>query len=254
MGTVLYFVPHQDDEVLSMGVSIAQHVSSGEDVKVICCTDGSGSFVRTLLNDGGSCTKNINKTADNHNVDLSSGSSGGFVSARDREFKNACMKLGVKSSNIIIADQRMKDGYAKEHYSGAVKQLEDIISRYITSSAKVKCITPYGGDIQHLDHRALGDAVKIACEEVGVTDLRFYVEPSILSHYNGPNKYWKEQEEKNSDNGKKVIEAAKEYGNWRPGSPEYLYAIGWHSVYETFQECMGNTEKHDGKPTNYVHI
>ncbi len=47
--TVLYFSPHQDDELLSMGIGICNSVSRGMDVHIILCTDGSKCPVRTKL-------------------------------------------------------------------------------------------------------------------------------------------------------------------------------------------------------------
>lgn len=255
MAKVIYFIPHQDDEVLSMGVSIATHVEAGHDVQVVLCSDGQSSGVRTELNNGGSCKKNVNGKQDTHNINLSEGAGGGFVSARDREFINACLKLGIKYSNIIIPKFRVKDSYGKENFSGAVKQFEEIVYRHIQPGARVKCITPYGGELQHMDHKALGEAVKNCCEEIEITDIRYYIDPYYLSSYEqdkgGP--YSRECAEKSSVLGKTVISAAKEYGQWKPEEPDYSYAIGWHSGYGLFQDCIGNTSNHGGKPTNYVH-
>lgn len=251
----LFFVPHQDDEVLTMGVAIAQHVKDGDNVKVIMTTDGGGSqIIKTLVN-GKSCNKNCDNITDKHNIGLSRD---GFVSARDREFKNACIKLGVKPENIIISTVRYLNGKINSNsttaeFNIAVKEFEEIVSKHITkTNIKVKTTTPYGGDSQ-IEHRALGQAVKNVTQRKGITDVRYYIDPYKLASYNGANSYWKESESKTSELGKKVIAACKEYGKWKPASPDYLYAIGWHSVPDEFKQAMGETSQHNGIPTNYVH-
>jgi LmbE family N-acetylglucosaminyl deacetylase len=40
---VVVFAAHPDDEVLGMGGTIAVHTSSGDDVRIVCVTDGSSS-------------------------------------------------------------------------------------------------------------------------------------------------------------------------------------------------------------------
>lgn len=50
----LFFSPHQDDEILSMGSAIIEHVEKS-DTHVILCTDGSKSVIRKVLDDGVLC-------------------------------------------------------------------------------------------------------------------------------------------------------------------------------------------------------
>ena len=49
---VLYFAPHQDDELLTMGLDICESVKKRMDVHVILCADGSKSGVRNVLKNG----------------------------------------------------------------------------------------------------------------------------------------------------------------------------------------------------------
>lgn len=53
--TVLYFSPHQDDEILSMGIAICNSVRNGQNVHVVLCTDGSKCKVRIQMSDGKAC-------------------------------------------------------------------------------------------------------------------------------------------------------------------------------------------------------
>ena len=93
--TIIYFAPHQDDELLSMGVDICNSLKKGKSVHVVLCTDGSGSSVKRKLNDGKSC----NKHPGEHIYDLSEQE---FIQARDTEFVASCLALGVKRENIHI--------------------------------------------------------------------------------------------------------------------------------------------------------
>lgn len=50
---ILYFAPHQDDELLTLGVDACRAISSGEyDVHIILCTDGSKSNKRFEICNG----------------------------------------------------------------------------------------------------------------------------------------------------------------------------------------------------------
>ena len=93
--TVLYFIPHQDDELLTMGIDIVNSVNLGMDVHVILCVNGSKSSVKKTLNNGKTCSFHKNK----HTYDLIFRD---FVSARDREFIESCICLGIPISNIHI--------------------------------------------------------------------------------------------------------------------------------------------------------
>ncbi|WP_346938677.1 PIG-L family deacetylase [uncultured Clostridium sp.] len=46
MAVILFISAHQDDETLSMGAAIINHVAVGHRVYSGCVTDGSGSGVR----------------------------------------------------------------------------------------------------------------------------------------------------------------------------------------------------------------
>ena len=101
--TKLYFAPHQDDELLSMGVDLCASLDKGEDVHVFLCTDGSQSKVRLRLNNGQKCPKHPGI----HQYALTLEE---FSQARDREFMDSCLALGVAPGNIHILPQRAVDG------------------------------------------------------------------------------------------------------------------------------------------------
>ncbi|EGT5080366.1 TPA: PIG-L family deacetylase [Clostridioides difficile] len=228
----LFFTPHQDDETLSMGSAIIEHVEKS-DTHVILCTDGSKSIVRKVLDDGGSCSYHIK---DVHKYSLSENE---LSKDRDEEFKNSCEAMGVKESNIHIEDNRAHDGELSK------EKAKEIILKYLEEypEAKVKTVTPFKASGIHEDHRALGEAALELYREGKIKDLRFYVEPYDYKDFKkvNPNvEVWKvlpSQEEK-------LLSAMNAYKKWNPESGHY--AIGYHSVKSHFDDLELNK-------TQYVH-
>ena len=93
--TVLYFSPHQDDEILSMGIAICNSVRNGQNVHVVLCTDGSKCKVRIQMSDGKACDKH----AGTHTYHLTEEE---LTETRDKEFRESCLALGVADCNIHI--------------------------------------------------------------------------------------------------------------------------------------------------------
>ncbi|MGO0882142.1 PIG-L family deacetylase [Clostridioides difficile] len=218
----LFFTPHQDDETLSMGSAIIEHVEN-TDTHVILCTDGSKSIIRKVLDDGGSCSYHIK---DVHKYSLPEST---FSKERDEEFKDSCEAMGVKESNIHIEDNRAHDGELNK------EKAREIILKYLKEypDAKVKTVTPFKASGIHEDHRALGEAALELYKEGKIKDLRFYVEPYDYNDFKkvNPNvEVWEvlpSQEEK-------LLSAMNAYKKWNPESGHY--AIGYHSVKSHFDE------------------
>lgn len=222
----LFFTPHQDDEILSMGSAIIEHVEKS-DTHVILCTDGSKSIIRRVLDDGGSCSYHIK---DVHKYSLSESE---FSKDRDEEFKDSCEAMGVEESNIHIEDNRAHDGELNK------EKARKIILKYLKEypDAKVKTVTPFKASGIHEDHRALGEAALELYKEGKIKDLRFYVEPYDYNDFKkvNPNvEVWEvlpSQEEK-------LLSAMNAYKKWNPESGHY--AIGYHSVKSHFDELSTN--------------
>ncbi|CZR98308.1 GlcNAc-PI de-N-acetylase [Clostridioides difficile] len=222
----LFFTPHQDDETLSMGSAIIEHVEKS-DTHVILCTDGSKSIIRKVLDDGGKCSYHIK---DVHKYSLSESE---FSKNRDEEFKDSCEAMGVKENNIHIEDNRAHDGELNK------EKAREIILKYLKEypDAKVKTVTPFRASGIHEDHRALGEAALELYKEGKIKDLRFYVEPYDYNDFKkvNPNvEVWKvlpSQEEK-------LLSAMNSYKKWNPESGHY--AIGYHSVASHFDELAIN--------------
>jgi hypothetical protein len=46
----IFYIPHQNDETLSKGVAITQHLDAGREVIAVLYTDGAGSVAQKYLN------------------------------------------------------------------------------------------------------------------------------------------------------------------------------------------------------------
>ena len=214
--TVLYFAPHQDDELLTMGIDIANSIKQGLDVHVILCINGSKSKVKNVLNNGKTC--GFHK--DSHVFDLSTND---FVSARDREFIESCHCLGVPLSNIHIYPKRQSDREL------SVENAQNIILEYLplfSKNLKVCSIWHNNGTEQHIDHKNIGNAVYNLYKCRKIKEVRFFKEPYCESE----TKFQKIQT--TQDIEVKINNAIISYSKWEPENGRY--AIGYHSVINHF--------------------
>lgn len=144
----IYFVPHQDDEVLSMGADIAAHVAAGRRVILVLVTDGGASGARATL-----CkVKAVCLTVPE------------FVAARDREFATSAAALGVRPTDVFYEGK--PDG--KLTVADARAVIASWAARYPGSS--LKTMSPHDA---HPDHRALGEALRSLRAAGVTTDARF---------------------------------------------------------------------------------
>ncbi len=223
--TFLYFIPHQDDELLSMGADICNNVLHHHNVHVILCTDGSKSSVRTALSNGKSCTHHKGT----HSYDISTEE---FIEARDSEFLDSCRAMGLPKAKIHITGRRGVDGEL------TVAQAESIIKFYLIlygRSATVCTFSHTNGKNQHADHQTLGKAANNMLQRGVINELRLFVEPY---HY-----------DEIADNARmipvaptfvravnrahnRISEAVACYSLWAP--EKNRFAVGFHSVHKDF--------------------
>lgn len=229
--TVLYFAPHQDDELLTMGLDICASVKRNMDVHVILCADGSRSGVLRVLNNGKSCGKHEGV----HCYDLTTEE---FVQARDREFIDSCFAMGVPRENIHIPENRAVDG------SVSVKEAEDIMLHYLEllgRDAMVCTISPNNGTAQHRDHKAVGKAAENLLNKGIVRQVKAFIEPYHFAQICDNARLIPVDpyiEEASSDAAKKLEKAIGAYSRWAP--EQGRYAVGYHSVTTEFNDFLKN--------------
>ena len=92
----IFYAPHQDDETLGMGASIANHVRMKKPVYVVLLTNGAYSKAIDILNGSSSCE--FHHTTHHYNLSITE-----FIAARNAEFIAACKALGVHRVYIANA-------------------------------------------------------------------------------------------------------------------------------------------------------
>lgn len=141
---VVFYIPHQDDETLTFGLGIMNHLWNGHNVHVVLLTDGSASGVRTTLG----------------MTEIE------FTQARNREVELALSIMGVKPENIDYLNY--KDGTL------TVAIMESVIKSYEAKypGAKHKA---FSWTDAHVDHKVSGQALKNLTTAGTTTDARYYV-------------------------------------------------------------------------------
>ena len=227
--TMLYFAPHQDDELLSMGIDICRSLKHGDDVHVILCSDGSRSYVRGLLGNGKKCKKHEGV----HCYDLSIEE---FIQARDREFRDSCLSLGVPEENIHIPQIRATDG------SVDVAFVEALMLEYLEkagSDAIICTISPNNGPSQHRDHKALGYAAANLLETGAVQQVRLFIEPYQYAEITADPQLLPAALETltaQTEVSDRIRAAIGAYSLWDPDRNRY--AVGYHSVTTQFDDFL----------------
>lgn len=231
--TVIYFAPHQDDELLTMGLDICASVKKKMDVHVVLCADGSRSAVRRVLNNGKGCNKHAGK----HCYDLTTEE---FIAARDREFIGSCLALGVPKENIHIPEKRCVDGSVSD------KEVEKIMLHYLRllgEDALVCAISSGNGEAQHKDHKKVGWAAERLLRQGKIKKLKSFVEPyhypQICGNARGiPVAAYVQRA--SAETAQKLKNAIASYSLWDP--EQKRYAVGYHSVSTEFNDFLKNME------------
>lgn len=227
--TLLYFAPHQDDELLSMGIDISNSIKKNYNVHVILCTDGSKSYIRKVLNNGKTCSKHEGA----HVYELTEEE---FTQARDREFFGSCAALGVPSENVHIFENRFVDGTL------TAGNAETAIRHYLKiygEDCVVCTICANTGPTQHKDHKALGRAAENLLAKKVVKEIRLFIEPYQASKvlYNAALlPIYPTIEEAAPEIQEKIKKAIASYSYWNPA--EQRYAVGYHSVTTEFKDFL----------------
>lgn len=153
----VFFVPHQDDEVLSMGSAIREHVLAGRQVWVVLLTDGSSSV---------QCAQQYATRAE-------------CTAERDKEFNAGVTSMGA---NPTIRGDRMVDGTLTAAY------VQSVVEEYYNycpagvcqyKSASFKGTSEFDANV---DHKAVGAGLRAA---VANSDKRFYISPAEWAGHTG---------------------------------------------------------------------
>ena len=224
--TAVFLSPHQDDEVLSMGAAIRQHVEvrGGSKVCVALFSTGQNSGARGVFTSPGFVP--VGQTSPYTNATIG-GSVSEFGEARDREFVASVRALGVPASNIYLDNLPGWTRVLDENKTEALQRpkADQFVQAAINHFGKVDFKTQSDSD-PSVDHKVIGKALRAKASQTLST--RFYYpqyqlsrKPSTLAVY-----------EQNAANPSVVTAAANQYGLFNPAAGRY--SIGWLSVQQAF--------------------
>jgi len=222
MPAAIFYSPHADDETLSMGVGIRNHIVAGYDVYVILLSHGRASNAYNVL----AGTQYCSWHAKYHNP-----SSEGYAPfdkrkfglTRVNEFINACLALGVPYSNIAVYD--LEDGqFTKD-------QVKAIIQEWVNRVPGAGHKTMTYKD-NHPDHVACGQALLELYNAGIIGNARFYIKREQYDQINGFFETY------DSSYYPYIQAAANVYKNWAPTQGKL--AVGYHSVKSTFDALLSD--------------
>lgn len=225
MTTALFVTPHQDDETLSMGSAVRNHLNAGIDVHVLLLTTGQNSGVRTEIG-----------------LDIPT-----FIAARDDELLRADRQNGVRTANIHIPADRQQDGQLTVTY--ATTQINNFLVAH--PGAIVKCYSNLAATGRHVDHVTAGQAAVSLWKAGTITNLRLYVEPWLLSAFQTANPGVTVSPERVSDNTP-VLRAFDQYalGDSTADTAGGFWGIGHRSVGAEFDAARPDPASYWHVPTN----
>lgn len=248
---VLYFVPHQDDEILSLGIDIRNELSRGRKVHIVLMTDGENSEARDLLNgeydreSKFASLAGVKIKCGLHNVYHDARLEGfqfnhlsfeQFSNLRTNEFQRALAALGVPKEDIHIESL---------HSANINKEgVEEIVKKYIAQypNADVRSLSWFDG---HPTHSLIGQTIQ-SMEKSGVIQryqVKFYLSIFTDRFYSiqNPMEVQKVVLENDKDTTL-LLNAANEYKKYDPRNG--FYAIGYHSVSSQFEALINNPYEH----------
>lgn len=149
---IVFYVPHQDDDLVFMWLVIIHHILAGRRVIIVLCSDGSTSKIRDALNGK---TSNGYWPGGWHYPDregIPYLDPQAFARARDREFVAGLLAMGVREEDIYL--ERDTRGPTLN-----VDQAKERILKFAALYPKAGHYTMWWGD-QDVTHSALGTALR----------------------------------------------------------------------------------------------
>ncbi|MGL6107204.1 cell wall-binding repeat-containing protein [Romboutsia sp.] len=242
---VLFFIPHQDDEMLSFSTVIKQYVDKGFNVNVVLMTDGSWAGLEKVINGTNGVCK-IHNVVHNpkkdgakvNGVSINTFTRANTVQCRNDEYTRALQKLGLRKDNIHISSFVQEDLGVKKDTT--IKGMMEYLDKYPNAAVHTFYYSPFSKRT-HTDHLGLGVAAKELYDNKKISKLYLHVEPYLADEFIAKNKNVKLYAAYPSTNAEKnsIIEGLKEYMVWQPKDGKY--AIGYHSVKKLIDTQIKNS-------------
>lgn len=211
MANIIYYVPHQDDEILTFGASVIHHIMQGHQVHLVFYTDGSSTKAIQYFDGSESCPLH----GENHNFGWGREE---LIEARNREMIWSSLCLGVSPEHFHWR-QHAKDGqFSCEQGLQIILEFENKFPKAYHMGITYKD--------PHPDHANMGKALLKLIEQKKLSHARFYIKTVQLDEIDGI-------EEPCQEAYIPFLHAALQtYKIYRPAAN--MYAVGYHSVSTTF--------------------
>ncbi len=224
----IFYSPHQDDETIGMGASIAEHVRLGRLVFVVLLSRGENDNMLLYL-------KTLRPDSKMQNV----------VDGRNNEFMAACKKLGVHRVYISNKGKGHKECAKDAMVEKFKKTINFFRLLYPKASHKTAsgCRDSYNSFCErHPTHMAAEEALYDFYKQKLISDIRLY---RVYIYYNNYTKKdgnacyteadWKKKiDERDQEVKERAIDEYK-YVN----AAEHRYGLGYHrSVKELFDNSL----------------
>ena len=249
----IFYSPHQDDETIGMGASIAEHVRIGRPVYVVLFTNGAGSSAFNILNGKEKCSSHNTF----HHFNLSRKD---FINARNNEFIAACKKLGAHRVYIVNNGKGVDESIGLKNmiirFKNLIyyfqKQYPNISHKLISGNSDYSCSGENCNTYTQSDAHKAGDISINNLYDLGIVkDVRLYKIYIFSSCYN---------ERKRIANWKKPVstsdmltkqKACDEYKLFKPEIGRFAIAYN-HSVWEYFSNSYSSKYEYVVYPINEV--
>jgi LmbE family N-acetylglucosaminyl deacetylase len=232
--TVVYFVPHADDEVLTFGIPIRNDMAAGKQVYMVLFSAGEHSIAREVINgkydkESTDPTKAGRRVYDKfqhrYHIPSQEGyhplSVYSFGQVRINDFYRSAAALGIPRKNLAV--YTLPNGHFPEN---TVKQ---IMITWLTRFPGATFKTMSAMDI-HPDHAILGKVLNELYLQGMVKQKANYV--SVATRMKYKNIKWPLIKLVRPADRKYILNAVQTYKQWDP--KHGLFAVGYHSVPNQF--------------------
>jgi LmbE family N-acetylglucosaminyl deacetylase len=234
--TVVYFVPHADDEVLTFGIPIRNDLAEGKQVYLVLFSAGEHSFAREVINgkyDNQSWDRTkagrrvYDKFLHRYHIPSQEGyhplSVHEFGQVRIHDFYRSAAALGIPRKNLAV--YTLPNMFFHEN---AVKQ---IMIAWLTRFPGATFKTMSAMDI-HPDHAILGKVLNELYQQGMVKEKVNYVSVATRMVPKYKKIKWPVIKLVHPADRKYILNAVQIYKVWDP--KHGLFAVGYHSVPNQF--------------------
>ena len=150
----VYFVPHQDDELISMAGGIVRDVAAGRRVHVFLISAGDQTGVKQIL-----CQVEGRCLTDNQ-----------IIASRDAEVLDSLGVLGVPATNVHFM-------YIREEQSDAASVIHGVVDEVVRQGGPNVHYRSISWLDEHPTHYEVAYALRDNCTSAGLGDCQFFQSP-----------------------------------------------------------------------------